>query len=60
MPLGDLAKVEIREGPALISREGLHRRIYVGFNTLGRDIESIVAEAQQKISKQIKLPPATR
>ena len=57
VPLGDLAKVEIREGPALISREGLHRRIYVGFNTLGRDIESIVAEAQQKISKQIKLPP---
>ena len=57
VPLGDLAKVEIREGPALISREGLHRRIYVGFNTLGRDIESIVAEAQQKIAKQIKLPP---
>ncbi|MET0517094.1 MAG: CusA/CzcA family heavy metal efflux RND transporter [Nitrospiraceae bacterium] len=57
VPLGDLAKVEIREGPALISREGLHRRIYVGFNTLGRDIESIVTEAQQKISKQIKLPP---
>ena len=33
VPLGELAKVELREGPALISREGLQRRIYVGFNT---------------------------
>ncbi len=45
------------EGPTLISREGLQRRIYIGFNTLGRDIESIVAEAQQKIAKQVRLPP---
>jgi heavy metal efflux pump (cobalt-zinc-cadmium) len=58
IPLGDLAKVELREGPALISREGLQRRIYIGFNTMGRDIESIVAEAQQKITKQVKLPPS--
>ncbi|MCC2643347.1 MAG: czcA [Nitrospira sp.] len=57
IPLGDLATVELREGPALISREGLQRRIYVGFNTLGRDIESVVAEAQAKIAKQVKLPP---
>jgi cobalt-zinc-cadmium resistance protein CzcA len=57
IPLGDLATVELREGPSLISREGLQRRIYVGFNTLGRDIESVVAEAQAKIAKQIHLPP---
>lgn len=56
IPLGDLATVELREGPSLISREGLQRRIYVGFNTLGRDIESVVAEAQAKIAKQIHLP----
>lgn len=57
IPLGDLAKIELREGPALISREGLQRRIYIGFNTFGRDIESIVKEAQQKIEKQVPLPP---
>ena len=57
IPLGELAKIELREGPALISREGLQRRIYVGFNTLGRDIESIVVEAQAKIAKQVQLPP---
>ena len=56
IPLGDLAQVELREGPALISREQLQRRIYIGFNTYGRDIESIVAEAQNKIGR-IDLPP---
>lgn len=57
VPLGDLARVELREGPALISREQLQRRIYIGFNTYGRDIESIVTEAQGKIAK-LKLPPS--
>jgi cobalt-zinc-cadmium resistance protein CzcA len=56
IPLGDLAQVELREGPALISREQLQRRIYIGFNTYGRDIESIVSEAQDKIGR-INLPP---
>ncbi len=56
IPLGELAQVELREGPALISREQLQRRIYIGFNTYGRDIESIVAEAQGTIG-QIHLPP---
>jgi cobalt-zinc-cadmium resistance protein CzcA len=60
IPLGDLAKIELREGPALISREGLQRRIYVGFNTLGRDIESIVGEAQAKIARQVQLPSGYR
>ena len=60
IPLGDLAKVELIEGPALISREGLHRRIYIGFNTLGRDIESIVAEAQKKIAEQVMVPKGYR
>ncbi len=57
VPLGDLAKIELQEGPALISREGLQRRIYIGFNTLGRDIESIVKEAQGKVSRQVQMPP---
>jgi cobalt-zinc-cadmium resistance protein CzcA len=60
IPLADLAKVELQEGPAIISREGLQRRIYVGFYTFGRDIESIVAEAQKKIQQQIKLPAGYR
>jgi heavy metal efflux system protein len=56
VPLGDLAKIELQEGPSLISREGLQRRIYIGFNTFGRDIESIVQEAQRKIARQVQMP----
>jgi len=56
VPLGELARIELREGPALISREGLQRRIYIGFNTLGRDIESIVGEAQAKIAREVEVP----
>jgi cobalt-zinc-cadmium resistance protein CzcA len=56
IPLGDLATIELREGPGRISREGLKRRIYVGFNTSGRDIGSIVVEAQKKIDAQVALP----
>jgi cobalt-zinc-cadmium resistance protein CzcA len=56
IPLSDLGTIELREGPGRISREGLQRRIYVGFNTLGRDIGSIVDEAQKKIQAQVSLP----
>ena len=57
IPLGDIALVEAREGPAMVSREGLKRRIYVGFNTMGRDIESVVKEAKHKMDKQLNVPP---
>jgi cobalt-zinc-cadmium resistance protein CzcA len=56
LPLSDLAIIEVREGPAVISREGLQRRIYIGFNTLDRDIEGIVMEAQERIRKEVQLP----
>ena len=33
------------------------RRIIVGFNVRGRDVQSIVKELQEKTNNQIKLPP---
>ncbi len=57
IPLSDLAAIELREGSAHISREGLKRKIAIGFNVSGRDIGSVVAEAQQKIEAQLPLPP---
>jgi cobalt-zinc-cadmium resistance protein CzcA len=40
-----------------ISREDAKRRIYVGFNVRGRDVESLVEEIQQKLDNSLKLPP---
>ncbi|SNR88100.1 cobalt-zinc-cadmium resistance protein CzcA [Methylobacillus rhizosphaerae] len=54
--LRDLAAVEVRDGPAQISRELAKRRVVVGVNVKDRDLGGFVAELQQVLSKQLKLP----
>ena len=56
IPLYQLATVEIKDGPNQIQREDTKRRIVVGFNVRGRDVQSIVNELQKKLETQIKLP----
>jgi heavy metal efflux system protein len=56
IPLGQVAKVYITEGPSQISREMAQRRIIVSANVAGRDLGGFVQEAKQKIDKQVKLP----
>ena len=57
IPLGQLAKITVSEGPAQISREMGQRRIVIECNVAGRDIGGFVREAQQKIDAAVKLPP---
>ncbi|MFZ2974297.1 MAG: CusA/CzcA family heavy metal efflux RND transporter [Ferribacterium limneticum] len=54
--LADVAKISVMDGPAQISRELGKRRIVVGVNVKDRDLGSFVAELQQKVDGQIKLP----
>ncbi len=56
VPLYQVADVQVIEGPNQIQREETRRRIVVGFNVRGRDVQTIVGELQQKVDKQIKLP----
>ncbi len=56
VPLGAIAKISIAEGPNQISRENGKRRVVVQSNVRGRDIGSFVAEAQEKINENVKLP----
>lgn len=56
IPLYQLADVQIKEGPNQIQREDAKRRIVVGFNVRGRDVQTIVNELQAKVDKQLKLP----
>lgn len=56
IPLSQIATISFQTGPAQISREAGKRRIYVSFNVSGRDVESVVNEAQQKLDAAIKLP----
>jgi cobalt-zinc-cadmium resistance protein CzcA len=55
VPLYQVAKVEIKNGPNQIQREDTKRRIVVGFNVRGRDVESILHELQEK-AHQLNLP----
>ena len=56
VPLSTLAEVSIKDGPNQIQREDAKRRIVVGFNVRGRDVQSIVHELQEKVEKNITFP----
>jgi len=55
VPLSTLAKVQIVEGPNQIQRENTKRRILVGFNARGRDVQSLMEELSKKVEDKIKL-----
>jgi cobalt-zinc-cadmium resistance protein CzcA len=57
LPLGSLAKVEVKEGPSQIKREQSKRRLAVGINVRDRDLGGFVAEIQEAIQKEVPLPP---
>ena len=56
IPLKQVASFSFAEGPNQISRENGKRRIVVTANVRGRDIASLVAEAQAKVGEQVQLP----
>ncbi len=56
VPLRDLARIRLVDGPAQISRELAKRRIVIGANVRGRDLGGFVAEIQQAIAQQVPLP----
>lgn len=56
VPLSKLADVSIKDGPNQIQREDAKRRIVVGFNVRGRDVQSIVHELQDKVTQKISFP----
>jgi cobalt-zinc-cadmium resistance protein CzcA len=57
VPLGDIARVEVRQGATRIAREAGGRIAAVKVNLLGRDQGSFVAEAQDKVAAEVALPP---
>jgi cobalt-zinc-cadmium resistance protein CzcA len=60
LTLGALTKVEVRAGLARIMREGNERRIAIKLSVRGRDLGSLVREAEAKASAAVRLPPGYR
>ncbi|AOZ03569.1 cytochrome-c peroxidase [Cupriavidus sp. USMAHM13] len=56
VPLQSVAKIEVNDGPAQISREMGKRRVVVMINVNGRDLGGFVGELQQAASAKVKLP----
>ena len=56
IPLSEIASVELKESVNQIQREDTQRRIIVGFNVKGRDIQSTVADLQAEVENSLKLP----
>jgi cobalt-zinc-cadmium resistance protein CzcA len=59
VPLGQLARIRVQEGPAQVSRENGQRRIVVECNVTGRDMGSFVADAQRAVARDVALAPGT-
>ena len=56
VPLELLAEVEYATGPAKISRNDARRRVVVGVNVRGRDLQSVVDDVQAAVAKTVQLP----
>jgi len=54
--LGEVATINIAPGPNQFSRENGKRNVVVTANVRDRDIGSYVAEAQQRIQQEVKIP----
>jgi cobalt-zinc-cadmium resistance protein CzcA len=56
IPFDQLADIEIKSGPAQVSRENTKRRITIGFNVRNRDVQSVISEVSEKIDNSMTLP----
>jgi len=56
IPLSHLAEIKIVEGPAMINSENGMLRSIVYFNARGKDMMSVINEAEKLIKQNLKLP----
>lgn len=56
IPISDVAKVELSDGPFFVYREAARRYIAVKFGVRGRDLGGAVAEAQSRVAAAVKMP----
>jgi heavy metal efflux system protein len=56
VPLREVAAIQVVDGPALVSREYAKRRVVIGANVHERDLGGFVAEVQERVAREVKLP----
>jgi len=56
VPLGEVARIELIEGPNQVTRENGKRNVVVTTNVRGRDLGSFIEEATGEIAERVALP----
>jgi heavy metal efflux system protein len=56
VPMEEVAQIEYVNAPVQISRDDAKRRITIGLNVSGRDVESLVQEIKSVLAQKVKLP----
>jgi len=57
IPLSQLTELSLEEGPAMITRDAIQRRLLVEVNVRGRDLAGFATDAQAALEREVKLPP---
>ncbi len=57
IPLSQVARVALQTGESTITREMNHRHLTVKLNYRGRDLSSLLSDAQQRIAQTVKFDP---
>jgi len=60
IPLGELASISLDTGASYIFRERNQRYVPIKFSVRGRDLAGAVAETQERITQNVKLPTGYR
>jgi heavy metal efflux system protein len=60
IPFSDFANITLDTGASYIFREKNQRFVPIKFSVRGRDLASAIEEAQQRITRNVKLPPGYR
>ncbi len=55
--LDEVAHIAVEQGPPMIRRDDVQRRIVIQSNVEGRDMGSLVAELDRRIQQEVDLPP---
>jgi Cu(I)/Ag(I) efflux system membrane protein CusA/SilA len=57
IPLGQVARVSVVDGPAMVRSENARLNGWIYVDIRDRDLGSFVADAQKAVSEQVELPP---
>ncbi|MEG0815353.1 MAG: CusA/CzcA family heavy metal efflux RND transporter [Mucinivorans sp.] len=57
IPVSEVASIELVNGPLQINRDHTKRRVVIGVNVRGADIQQVVTQIQESLDKNMKLKP---